>query len=126
MGEFDTKRKGIPVKIVETGEEFNSIKACADAIGGNAACVSRVVKGDKGYCTCHGFHISKIGENSEIRTDQRGRPGIEVQIIETGQTYESIEKCAKDINGNSSAIKDILKQQNNRVSHKGYHFKRIT
>lgn len=52
------------------------------------------------YCTCHGFHISKIGENSEIRTDQRGRPGIEVQIIETGQTYESIEKCAKDINGN--------------------------
>ena len=33
---------------------------------------------------------------------------------------------AKDINGNPSAIKDILKQQNNRVSHKGYHFKRIT
>lgn len=44
MGEFDTKRNGIPVKILETGEEFNSIKACADAIGGNASCVSRVVK----------------------------------------------------------------------------------
>ena len=43
MGEFDTKRNGIPVKILETGEEFNSIKACADAIGGNASCVSRVV-----------------------------------------------------------------------------------
>lgn len=42
MGEFDTKRNGIPVKILETGEEFNSIKACADAIGGNASCVSRV------------------------------------------------------------------------------------
>ena len=45
MGEFDTKRNGIPVKILETGEEFNSIKACADAIGGNASCVSRVVNG---------------------------------------------------------------------------------
>ena len=54
MGEFDTKRNGVPVKILETGEEFNSIKACADAIGGNASCVSRVVNGSKGYCTCHG------------------------------------------------------------------------
>lgn len=26
MGEFDTKRNGIPVKILETGEEFNSIR----------------------------------------------------------------------------------------------------
>ena len=43
MGEFDTKRNGIPVKVLETGEEFNSIKACADAIGGNASCVSRVL-----------------------------------------------------------------------------------
>lgn len=76
--------------------------------------------------TCHGFHISKAGEESEVRTDQRGRPGIGVQIIETGETYESVEKCAKDIGGSPTAIKDILKQQNNRVSHKGYHFKRIT
>lgn len=126
MGEFDTKRNGIPVKILETGEEFNSIRACADAIGGNATCISRVVNGNKGYCTCHGFHILRIGRDSETRTDKRGRPGIEVQIVETGKTYASIEKCAKDINGSPTAIKDILRQQNNRVSHKGYHFKRIT
>ena len=30
MNEFDTKRDGIPVRIVETGEEFNSIQACAN------------------------------------------------------------------------------------------------
>lgn len=43
-----------------------------------------------------------------------------MQIVETGKKYESVEKCAKDIGGSPTAIKDILKQQNNRVSHKGY------
>ena len=104
MGEFDTKRNGIPVKILETGEEFNSIKACADAIGGNASCVSRVVNGGKGYCTCHGFHISKAGEESEVRTDQRGRPGIGVQIIETGKTYGMLYRQVQLVNPYSNAF----------------------
>lgn len=55
-----------------------------------------------------------------------GSFSVDRLLIETGKTYESVEKCAKDIGGSPTAIKDILKQQNNRVSHKGYHFKRIT
>ena len=35
LNSFNTKRKGVAVTIVETGEKFNSIKACADYIGGN-------------------------------------------------------------------------------------------
>lgn len=35
-------RKGLPVRIVETGEEFKSIKDCAIAINGN----------DRGICDC--------------------------------------------------------------------------
>lgn len=36
MNEFDTKRDGIPVRIVETGEEFNSIQACANRLNVDA------------------------------------------------------------------------------------------
>ena len=43
--------------IVETGETFNSIKACADYIGGNPAYISRVINHEPGFNTCKGYHI---------------------------------------------------------------------
>ena len=50
--------KGKPVRILETGEEFNSIKDCADSIGGR----------DRGVCDCltgrqhthRGYHFEYI------------------------------------------------------------------
>ena len=59
LNSFNTKRKGVAVTIVETGEKFNSIKACADYIGGNPAYISRVVNREPGFNTCKGYHIVK-------------------------------------------------------------------
>ena len=55
MNDFNTTRDGVEIKIVETGQIFNSIKACADYLGVSPSAVSRVVSGDS--ITCRGCHI---------------------------------------------------------------------
>ena len=52
---FCTKRNGVPVVIFETGEEFNSIQACADYINADPKWVGKVARGEPGYNTCHGY-----------------------------------------------------------------------
>ena len=123
MSEFDTKRSGIRVKILETGEVFNSTKACADRLGVHASQVGRVVRGDQGYRTCHGYHIVEADSDTEFDSNAKehiGRPGIKVRIVETGETFDSIIDCAKAIKGNPGAIHRVLHKQ--RRSHRGLHF----
>lgn len=36
MSDFDTKRDGVRCEIIETGEVFNSLQACADRLGVSA------------------------------------------------------------------------------------------
>lgn len=51
-------RKGIPIRLIETGEEFSSIKECAESFGGS----------DRGICEClsgrqnthRGYHFEYI------------------------------------------------------------------
>ena len=101
MNSFNTKRKGVAVTIVETGETFNSIKACADYIGGNPAYISRVINHESGFNT------------------------PQIIIVETGESFNTIRECAEAIHGSSSVVCDILNGKRNRKTHKGYHFKRV-
>lgn len=123
----DTKRNGIRVRIVETGEEFNSIQACAYYLGVNAHWLGQVVKGNRGLRTCRGYHVVAVnGINEDLyfdRTEYRGRPGVRVQIVETGESFDSITDCANHINGSAGTIHQVL--HGDRKSHKGYRFKRV-
>lgn len=126
MGRFYSKRNGVEVKIVETGEVFSSMQSCAEYLGVNPTWLAKVVRGDTGYCTCRGYHIVRTdGLYATVDTtklEHRGRPGIRVMVLETGETFESLTECAKAIGGSASKIYDCLHGLNHRRSHRGYHF----
>lgn len=128
MNEYNTKRNGISVRIVETGEEFNSIKACADRLGGNASQVGNIVRGKRGLRTCHGYHVVRADsavDNCDLRKEYRGRPGTKVRIVETGEEFNSISDCAKSIDGNIGMIHDVINNNRNRHTYRGLHFEKI-
>lgn len=51
-------RKGTPVRIVETGEEFDSIEHCAEAIGGRSKGICDALNG---WTKSHrGYHFERI------------------------------------------------------------------
>lgn len=114
LNSFNTKRKGVAVTIVETGEKFNSIKACADYIGGNPAYISRVVNREPGFNTCKGYHIVKEGADPVIKETPQ------IMIVETGESFNTIRECAEAIHGSSSVVCDILNGKRNRKTHKGW------
>ena len=129
MNYWNTKRDGVKIRILETGEEFNSITACANYLGVNASWLGKVARGNDNLCTVHGYHIVRVDDprlNYDIyRTEYRGRRGKKVQIVETGEIFDSITECAKFINGSPATIHDILCNKRNRVTHKGFHFKSL-
>jgi len=121
---YATKRDGVRVTIVETGEEFNSIQACADYLNVDVCWLGRVVRGERGLKTCHGYHIVRSEDYDDHlyfdNSDYRGRPGVRVKIVETGEEFESITSCARAIDGSPGSIHDVLTGR--RETHKGYHF----
>ena len=129
MSFWDTKRDGVRIRILETGEEFNSITACANYLGVNPSWLGKVARGNDNLCTCHGYHLIRVDDprlNYDIyKNEYRGRRGKKVQIVETGETFDSISECAKSIDGSPGTIHDILHGKRNRVSHKGFHFKTL-
>lgn len=129
MNYWNTKRDGVKVRILETGEEFNSIVACANYLGVNSSWLGQVSRGKNNLSTCHGYHIVRVDDpriDYDIsKTEYRGRPGQKVQIVETGDIFDSITDCAKSINGSTGTIHDILNNNRSRNTHKGYHFKLI-
>lgn len=126
MDNYNTKRDGVGVKILETGEVFNSIQACANYLGVNGSWLRHVVNGDLGYRTCRGFHVVRLNDARTIgeidRLDRRGRPGRRIRIVETGEIFNSISDCAKAINGSAGTIHDVLHNNRNRTSYRGLHF----
>ncbi len=128
MEYYDTKRDGIRIKILETGEEFNSITSCANYLGVNPSWLSKVSRGKKLY-TCHGYHIIRIDDEEPDydinKKEYRGRQGKKVEIVETGEKFNSISECAKYINGSAGTIHDILYNKRKRFTHKGLHFKTL-
>lgn len=124
MSEYDTKRNGVRVKILETGQEFNSIQACADYLNVHVNWIRNILRDSDPHKVCHGYHIVKVGERLPdfdlTRIDYRGRPCVRVMIIETGETFESITDCAKYINGSTGRISDAI--HGIRETYRGMHF----
>lgn len=52
-----------------------------------------------------------------------GRKGKPIEIVETGEEFESTIECAKKIGGNFRHINDCLKGRQH--THKGYHYKYV-
>lgn len=124
MNEFDTKRGGTSVRIVETGELFNSIQACADRLGVSAKWMARVVRGDSHVYSCHGFHVVQIDKNmDEFEPKKKGRPGKKVGILESGEEFPSARECARSIDGDH---KSVLRAAHRNREYKERHFKIIT
>lgn len=122
MNDFDTKRDGVRCEIIETGEVFNSLQACADRLGVSARWLNRVSKG-KGLYSVHGYHIKRSDLTPSV--NRGGRPGIRVRCIETGEVFGSITSCAESINGCPSKVHDVVYGNNNRRTHHGLHFELV-
>ena len=56
-----------------------------------------------------------------LKKPSGGLPPKKVMIIETGEVYDSINECARDINGDRAHIQGCL--YGKRMPHKGYHFR---
>lgn len=126
MNTFNTKRDGTSVRIVETGEVFNSIQACADKLEVDARWLGNVVRGERGLHTIHGYHVTRSTDTRTIdeinQIDRRGRPGQKIRIVETGEIFNSISDCAKAIDGSVGTIHDALHNNRNRTTYRGLHF----
>lgn len=126
---MNTKRDGVEVMIIETGEKFNSIQACADYLGVNVSWLGRVVRGQNGLCTVHGYHVIRTDdicdETNYSDRDHFGRPGVKVRVLETGEIFDSITECANTIGGSPGTIHDILHGNRKRQTHKGFHFEMV-
>lgn len=117
-----------PVRIVETGEVFESVRECARAIRGNDTNIIRCLHGRQANHL--GFTYEYANEedvnaraNDERRSLERRR-GItskrSVRIVETGETFPSINACARAINGDAPTIIGCLNGKHK--THKGYHY----
>ena len=121
------KRSGVRIEIKETGDVFNSLQECADYLGVNVSWLGRVSRGDGNAVTCRGYHILRLddslGHDRDLsKTEYRGRPGVKVKIVETGEVFDSIYACAKHVGGSPGTIHDVINNKRNRTTHKGLHF----
>ena len=119
MSDFDTKRDGVRCEIIETGEVFNSLQACADRLGVSARWLNRVSRG-KGVYSVHGYHIKRSDIKPSV--NRGGRPGVRVRCLETGEVFNSITSCAEAIGGSPSKIHEAMHVHNYRHSHRVLHF----
>lgn len=126
MNNYNTKRNGVEVKILETGEVFNSMQACADRLGVDTRWLGNVVRGERGLHTIHGYHVTRSDDTRTIdeidQIDRRGRPGRKIRIVETGEEFNSISECAEAMNGSVGTIHDALHNNRNRTTYRGIHF----
>ena len=109
---MSTKRDGVSVMILETGEVFNSIQACADHLNVNVNWIRNILNDSDPHKVCRGNHIVRVNKPLPdfdlTRSDYRGRPCVRVMIAETGEIFESITDCAKYINGSTGRISDVF------------------
>lgn len=102
----------VPVRLVETGEIFESIKECSDVIGATPSVVSNVVNKRYGYVSVQGYHV--------VRADEEYIPKPQIMINETGEVFPNFRACAIAIDGVPSGIHETI--HGRRKSYKGYTF----
>ena len=65
----------------------------------------------------------EMGLAKPHKSDNAGTPPRKVQIVETGEVFNSQADCARAINGSVARVS--LCVHNSNKTHKGYHFRRI-
>lgn len=124
MEQFKTKRDGTKVKILETGQEFNSVQACADYLGVNVKWIHAILGKTDRHKVCRGYHIVRVDaplpDYDLTKHDYRGRPGRRVRILETGEEFDSVAECANYINGSTGRICDVI--NGHYETYRGLHF----
>ena len=119
-----------PVKVVESGEVFESINECARAINGDDSHIGKCLSGK------HKSHLgltfeyadksmvnAKADNSISLRYVKKRPYTAPIKIIETGETFSSIRECARSINGDQGTISGCLSGKHK--THKGYHFERV-
>ena len=87
-----------PIRIIETGEIFNSINECARAINGDPENIRQCAEGRFGRSKCCGYHFEflEISDNKHLPK--------KIRIVETGEEFDSARECERAIEGNHRAI----------------------
>lgn len=117
-----------PVRVIETGEVFPSIKDCARSIGGHDRNISRCLSGNaKSYRSLTFEEADRADVNTRSVFSTKANKIAErkckirpIRVIETGNIYPTISACAEDIGGDPGTISACLHGKHH--SHKGYHF----
>lgn len=65
----------------------------------------------------------EMGLATPHRSDDAGSPPIKVEVVETGEVFNSISDCARAIGGNIGTISMCVNGL--RKKHKDYHFRRV-
>ena len=105
----------IKIKIIETGEVFDSINNCARHIDGDPELIRQCLSDKYNRYSHKGYHF-KIVEKPKKSTFS-----VPVEIVETGEKFDSVRSCASAIDGNHTNVRIALKNGN---SYKGLHFKK--
>lgn len=117
-----------PVRVVESGEVFPSIRECARAIGGDDTNIGRCLRGHFKSYRGLTFEYADVNPDDVVRSDgavSRSCSSNEpyrkpVKIVETGVIYPSVRACAQSIGGDQPTITGCLKGRHK--THKGYHY----
>lgn len=117
-----------PVKVVESGETFPSVKACARAINGSDHCITECLRGNYARYMGLRFEYANVDPDEVELSDGRltrecavRKPYKKsVRVVETGEIFSSIRECARAIGGNQATISECLNGRHK--SHHGYHY----
>lgn len=123
--------KHIPVRVVESGEVFGSIRECARAIDGDDTNIGRCLRGTMESYRGLTFEYAneseinsdenKITKSIEFKSKKPTRRSV--KIIETGEVFSSISECARAVNGDIPGICGCLSGRHN--THRGYHYEYV-
>lgn len=119
-----------PVRVIETGEVFGSIKECARAIDGDDRHIGQCLRGD---AKTHRGLTFEYADETDINVTERDSISKNyasarthrkrVRIVETGNVYGSLVECAEAISGDAASISACLAGTHH--THRGYHFEEV-
>ena len=120
-----------PVRVVESGEVFESIHECARAINGDDSHIGDCLHGrfkkylglTFEYADASEINAKADGQSRSISFADRSNCRKPVRIVETGVVYPTIRACAKAINGDQPTITGCLKGRHK--THHGYHYEYV-
>lgn len=114
--------KAIPVRCVETGEVFPSVRLAALSIGRAKSGITNCLQGKK--LTSGGYHWV-YADTTEYEHEERWKRGSlsisPVVCVETGVVYSSLREAAKAINRSWKQISECVR--GNALTAGGFHWR---